>query len=233
MIAYRLGVFFRLVSWSVVLLVVAGGVGLVLKSKDAISAFGDRLENPTSRTDGDEDKLDQIKAKRKICSTLDDATRQDLIGRATPVKLLNVEGSLDPYTCRWAPRRYQTVTAFVEVIVVPANTWALEVRSSLALMSMDQRLKTRLLGLLRKPKVTAADGCRFARALFEAGGGPRGAERTVTRSTVAGSTPSMTAQSCVGGTYYAVLVTAPGLRLDDSLLNKMTAALRTVERRLA
>ena len=227
---------FRIVAVGVVLLVLAGGVGAVLESRGAISSLRDLIADPQGTDDGnqgDAERDDRIRAKRTICSTLDDATRQDLIGRATPVKLLNVEGSLDPYTCRWAPRRYRSVTAFVEVIAAPANTWALQVRGSLALMSIDQRLKTRLLGLLRRPKVTAADGCRFARALFEAGGGSRGAERTVTRSTVAGSTPSMAAQSCVGGTYYAVLVAAPDLRLDESLLGRTAAALRTVERRLA
>jgi hypothetical protein len=232
-VAYGLGVFFRMIAVSVVLLVLAGGVYLTLQGRDALTAFGDRLQNPPTTSDGHDGKRDRIKAKRKICSTLDDAERLDLIGVATPVRLLNVEGALDPYTCRWAVRRYRTVTAFVEVMAAPADAWAVEMRGQLALTSMDLGQKARLLDLLRKPDVTRAAGCRFARALFEMSGALRGAERTVTRSTAAGGTPSVSAQSCVDGMYYAVIVAAPGLRTDDSLLTRAAADLRAVERQFA
>jgi hypothetical protein len=43
----------------------------------------------------------------------------------------------------------------------------------------------------------------------------------------------MIAQSCVGGTYAAVMVAAPGLTLNRSLALKTARALRTVEQRLS
>jgi hypothetical protein len=43
----------------------------------------------------------------------------------------------------------------------------------------------------------------------------------------------MLAQSCVSGTYSAVLVTAPRLTLDRSLARKTARALRRVEHQLS
>jgi hypothetical protein len=47
-----------------------------------------------------------------------------------------------------------------------------------------------------------------------------------------GTSPTLTAHSCTRGTYYAVLVAAPGLTLDDSLARKASAGLRRIEQQL-
>jgi hypothetical protein len=208
---------FRTVLLGVLLLILLGGGALAWKGWDAVSGF-----------------VAEVEAKQEICSTLDDAERLDLLGVETPTKLLNVEGSLDPYTCRWATKDYKTVVAFVEAVSAPADEWAVEARNTLAssAAAQDPMRASRLLKAAGKPPRTAADGCRFARVLFEATGAPRGAKRVVGPSAMATGAPMMMAQSCVDGTYSAVLVTAPGLELDRSLARKTAQALRTVEKRL-
>lgn len=200
----------------VILLFVLGAGSLAWKGWDALSGF-----------------FDQVEAKQEICSTLDEADRRDLLGIDTPKKLLNVEGSLDPYTCRWATED-RTVPAYVEAVAAPADKWADQAKGALpsGLAGTDGKAANRFRKAAERG-VTAADGCRFARLLFQATGAPRGASRVVApvESDVTGA-PAMLAQSCVGGTYAAVLVTAPGLKLDQALARKTARALRTVEARL-
>jgi hypothetical protein len=88
---------FRTVLVGVLLLILLGGGGLAWKGWDAVS-----------------DLVTKVEAKQEICSTLDESERLDLVGVETPTKLSNVEGSLDPYTCRWATKDYKMVVTFVE-----------------------------------------------------------------------------------------------------------------------
>ena len=100
------------------------------------------------------------------------------------------------------------------------------------LTSIDPERQAELYAMLDKSDVGPEDGCRFARALFEATGAPGGAERTVSRTTGMGSTPAMLAESCVEGRYHAVFATAPGLERDNALAAELSRDLRVVERRL-
>jgi len=208
---------FRAVFIGVVLLSVFGVVGLAWKGWDAASEYFDRDE-----------------AKAQICSTLDAADRRDLLSTDTPKKLSNVEGALDSYTCRWATEDFRTVPAFVEAVSAPADKWATHARS--ALPSLLARSDANTASRLRKAAdnaTTSADGCRFAKLLFQATGARQGSNRLVApvATSVTGA-PAMLAQSCVDGTYAAVLVTAPGLKLDQSLARKTAGALRKVEDQL-
>lgn len=210
---------FRAVFLGLLLFVVLGGGGLAWSGWNAVSGF-----------------VDKVESKRKICSTLDEAERLDLVGVDTPKEQWNLDGSLGRYTCRWATEDFETVPTFVEVVSVPADTWAELTRSELAsrvVAGSDLRRVGQLLKAADKPEMTASDGCRVARMLFEFTGAARGADRVVapagSNSTGA---PSILAQSCVDGTYSAVLVTAPGLKIDHSLARKTARALRAVEERV-
>jgi hypothetical protein len=226
LVAYRRGVF-KVLGALFVLIMIAAGAGLALKGKDVVSAFGGRLTDPQ---DPEGDEHGKKVPQRKICASLGPAQRRDLVGVATPVKLTQVEGALSPSTCRWTTQEGRATTTFVDIVVAPADAWALQARDRLMLTSIDPERQAQLLALLEKPEVTAEDGCRFARALFEAGGAPGGAERTVAPTTRTGSTPAMLAESCVDGRYHAVLATAPRLRLDRALERRVAGALRHVER---
>lgn len=181
------------------------------------------------------DFIGSANAKREICSTLKDSERQDLVGAETPTKLLDVEGALDDYTCRWATQDYKTDTLFVQAVSAPADEWAHEVKTTgpqVAAGAAPQRAR-RILKALSQPIGSPEDGCRLARFLFQMSGAADKAERFVSPSATSNGTPMMVAQSCVGGTYSAVMVTAPGLVLDPALARKAAQALRTVEARIA
>ena len=181
------------------------------------------------------DRVNLAEEKQAICSTLEDEEREALVGVETPTILTNVEGALDPYTCRWAVDDYETVVTYVQTIVAPADKWAVEIRNSLLSQSgaLDPERLSQIRKALNRPLETAADGCQFARALFKAGGAADGAVRIVAPSADAQGTPMMVAHSCVSGTYSAVMVTAPGLELDRQLARNTARALRTVENRSA
>lgn len=184
---------------------------------------------------GVSDFVDSVAAKQEICSTLDDSERMDLVGVETPTKLLNVEGSLDDYTCRWATKD-TTATIFVQAVSAPADEWLDEIRAAAtpqALGGGDPKRARQLLKALSEPVSTPEDGCRVARLVFAMSGVSDKAERIVRPSTSSNGTPAMMAQSCVEGTYSAVMVTAPGLELGRPLARKTAQALRTVEGRIA
>lgn len=207
---------FRVVMFGAFVLVLVVGGGVAWKAWDEVSGL-----------------IASSEADQELCSALDDAEREGLLGVATPTRLTNVEGSLDPYTCRWATEDYETVAAFVQVTSVPADTWAEEIQATLTTNPMAQdALSPQLLKAANSPLRTKADGCRFARVLFRSGGAPSGSERVVAPSTLGTGKPAMVAHSCVRGTYSAVLVTAPDLKFDRSLARKTAQALRTVEKRL-
>lgn len=183
---------------------------------------------------GMSDLVGSVAAKQEICSTLDDSERMDLVGVETPTKLLNVEGSLDKYTCRWATKD-TTATIFVQAVSAPADEWVHEIRAAAAPEALggDPKRARQVLKVLSEPISTPEDGCRVARWLFQMSGVSDKAKRIVNASASSNGTPAMVAQSCVEGTYSAVMVTAPGLELDRSLARKTAQALRTVEGRIA
>jgi hypothetical protein len=166
-----------------------------------------------------------------------DAGRQradDLVGVETPTQLLNVEGSLDKYTCRWATKD-TTATIFVQAVSAPADEWLDEVRAAATPQALgsDPKRARHVLKALSEPSSTPEDACRIAQLFFQMGGASDSAQRIVSPSTSVTGTPAMLAQSCVDGTYSMVMVTAPGLELDRPLARKTAQALRTVEERIA
>jgi hypothetical protein len=181
------------------------------------------------------DRVNLADDKQAMCSTLEDDEREALVGVETPTILTNVEGALDPYTCRWATEDFETVVAYVQTVAAPADKWAVEIRNSLLSQTgaLDPERLSQIRKAINRPLETAADGCRFARALFKAGGAADGAVRIVSPSADAQGNQMMVAQSCVDGTYSAVMVTAPGLQMDRQLARKTARALRTVEERIA
>ncbi len=225
-VAYRQGVF-KFLAVLFVLAMLGGGVGLVLKGKGAISAFGDQLTNPQDP----EDTTSKPLPKRKVCASLGAAKRRALVGVATPVKVTEIEGTLSPYTCRWTSRDFSATTTFVDIAAVPADTWAVEASKRLLQDSIGAERASQLMAMLDKD-VTPEEGCRFAQAYFAAKGSPTSAVRMVARTTSFGSIPAMKAESCVDGRYYSVVASARKLRLGGGLDVRVANALRTVETKL-
>lgn len=183
---------------------------------------------------GVSDLVGSISAKQEICSTMDDSERMDLVGVETPTKLLNIEGSLDEYTCRWATKD-TSATIFVQAVSAPADEWLDEVRAAATPQALgaDPKRARQVLEALSEPSSTPEDACRVARLIFQMSGASDRAKRIVSPMASGDGTPAMLAQSCVAGTYSAVMVTAPGLVLDRPLARKTAQALRTVEGRVS
>jgi hypothetical protein len=104
---------FRVVLAFVVLvgLVVVGGIAW--KGWSALSGFAAEAQG-----------------KMRLCSSLTDTERMDLVGLPTPTRLAGVEGDLDRYSCRWATKDYKSVVAYVEVLSAPADEWAAQSKNA-------------------------------------------------------------------------------------------------------
>lgn len=179
--------------------------------------------------------VEKAQAKQEICATLTDTQRLELVGTATPKKLLNVGGAMDPYTCRWATAD-SSQPLFVEALSVSADVWAAQQRPAFISQSQGRAMSPkgqRLLKLARQGDTTAVESCRFAGLMFEMSGGRPGTDRLVAPVPQgSGPAPAMLAQSCVDGVYTAVLAQAPGLKLDKALVRRTAQALTTVEERM-
>ncbi|MDZ5663609.1 hypothetical protein SFC79_17675 [Nocardioides sp. S-58] len=171
-----------------------------------------------------------VRASSELCSTFDEDERLDLMGVETPTRMLDVEGSLDPYTCRWSTSD-PSQGSFVQVVSAPAEQWAASVATALASQppAGDPRRVRQLRRAAAQPIATGADGCRFARRLFRLGGAPDGAPRLVAESLSTTGEPMMMAQSCVDGRYAAVMVAKPAVAVDQALARRTDRALRRLE----
>lgn len=216
--------FFKFVAALTVLAVLGVGYYVSQKGSDAISSLGDRLRGQTPATGTD--------SKDKVCSTLSASERVDILGRPTPYEIKNVEGALDPYTCRWAIQSARNAP-YLEVIAAPADAWAKDLRSHLSDGAVRPSIRPQVAKLLAAGTITPAVGCRVARMIFEADGAPHGVVRTVTKApgTAQGS-GALLAQSCVHDTYYGIFLLNPGRPLDGPYRLKLTGYLHKVEQRL-
>ena len=172
--------------------------------------------------------LSRPDAEPGICDVLDEGTRRELLGMEAGTRMLNVEGSLDRFTCRYANTDVPE-GAYVQVVSAPADAWAGEIAAA------PSNGNPQAQALIRAARAAGADpeqACRVALDLYRTGGARPGADRLVQASTSSTGNPMVMGQSCVGGVFTSVSVTAPTLRVDRALQRRTADALRKVERQM-